>query len=298
MKKVVTKKIISSLILSSILLAGCGSDDKDKDSGKQSVDAVLSKSEAAVGTPSGIDFNNKTSLRLKREQKVYKKIVSKMDGIVQKEELACSQSGTILYDKGEGDSFSALFSECIDYDADTKLYTYTDGSMMTTTDENGVLNITFSNYYEIPDYMNHADTGIYWHISLIASRDGDIETSLINGEMKSYKDGYYTEEEKFSKFTLKENSANKTLFLKGGYSYKGGCLDENHVYDTKESDWLVEDTKNSDNWTKGTLYVDNATYRYDGLNVIVEKQDKKGEFTQQELRDEIERKKKSTDCTT
>ena len=296
MKRDTRKIFIPSLILSSILLTGCGSNE-DKDDGKQSVDAVLSKSEAATGTPSGIDFNNKTSLRLKREQKVYKKIVLKMGSILQKEEFACSESGTILYDKGEGDSFSAVFSECIDYDTDTKLYTYNDGSMMLTTDENNITNIIFSNYYEIPDYNNHSDSGTYWHISLIASTEGNIEKSLIDGEMKSYKDGYSTEEEKFYKLIFKENIVKKTSLIKGGYSYKSGCLDENHVYDTKESDWLVEDRSNSDNWSSGTLYVDNAIYRYDGLNVTVEKQDKKGIFTQQELRDELKEKKNSTDCT-
>ena len=291
MKKVITKIFISSLVLSSILLIGCGSDD-DKDDDKESVDTVLSKSEAATGTPSGIDFNNKTSLRLKREQKIYK-MALKMGSIMQKEELlACSESGTLSYDEIDK---KVSYSQCMDYNDETKLYEYHDGIMNLSEDETSVI---FSNFYEELDYVNYPDTGIHWHIEVSFSKEGNIENSLINGEMKRYKNGYYTEEEKFSKLILKENIIKKTLFIEGGYAYKSGCLDENHIYNTKETDWLVENKDQSNKWSAGTLYIDNAIYRYHGLDVTVEKQDKKGEFTQQELLDEIERKKNSTDCIT
>lgn len=286
------KKIfISSLMLSSILLVGCGSDDDTKDDSKQSVDAVLSKSEAASGTPSGVDFNNKTSLRLKREQKVNKMVLKMSENFYKEETIACSDGGALSYDAVNK---KISYSKCIDYNSETQLYEYHDGVMQLSQDEESV---AFSNYYEELDYLNNPDTGIYWHIDVLFSKENNIENSLIDGEMKSYKNGYYIEEEKFSKLTLKENIVNKKWFIKGGYSYKGGCLDENHLYNTKETDWLVEDKDNSNYWSSGTLYIDNATYRYNNLDVTVEKQDKKGIFKQQELIDELERKKNSTDCS-
>ena len=286
------KKIfISSLILSTILLVGCGSDDDTKDDSKQSVDAVLSKSEAASGTPSGVDFNNKTSLRLKREQKVNKMVLKMSENFYKEETIACSYGGALSYDTVNK---KISYSKCIDYNSKTQLYEYHDGVMQLSQDEESV---AFSNYYEELDYLNNPDTGIYWHIDVLFSKENNIENSLIDGEMKSYKNGYYIEEEKFSKLTLKEDIVNKKWFIKGGYSYKGGCLDENHIYNTKKTDWLVEDKDNSNYWSSGTLYIDNATYRYNNLDVTVEKQDKKGIFRQQELIDELERKKNSTDCS-
>ncbi len=292
MKKNTKKIFMSSVIVSSILLIGCGSSGDTTEDRTQSVNEVLSKREAAIGTPSSAEnFNNKVKLKLKREQKVYKKIASKMGGIIQKEEsYSCSNGGVATVDTINK---KVSFSKCAYYNDETNLSEYHDGIVQLSQDDTTV---SYSNYYEELDYVNYPGIGTYWHVTISLSKKDNITEVSIDGDMNSYVDNYYTEEQKFSNFILKENTVKKTFFIEGGYSYKSGCFSENHVYNTHETNWLVESKDQRAKWSAGILYVDNATYTYKGLNVMVEKQGKKGEFTQQELFDEIQRAKNSTDC--
>jgi len=340
------KKIfISSLVLSSILLIGCGgdSDSKDKDN-KESVDSVLSKSEAATGVPSGINFKNKTSLRLKQEHKISKmlkvtkqiqKKFLKMNSSYHKEEVySCSESGTMAMDT-EYTYMSKIgtnisYTECLDYDKKTGLYKYNDGSLFISLDETI---ISETNYSSIPDYFNHPNSGTkanikfttnssatvedifmdgieeeyvddvlikkdtYSNVRMKTERDGNIEKMFADGEMEEYEKDVKDESTRFHNLVMKNNKDKKSWFIEGGFGSKIGCFSEYHVYNTKETDWLIESKNNSNEWSSGTLYIDNATYRYSGSNVTVEKQDKKGIFTQQELLDELKKKKNSTDCS-
>ena len=347
MEKIMNKIFILSLILSSILLVGCGSDDDSKDNSKQSVDEVLSKSEAATGTPSGIDFNNKTSLRLKQEQKnnklfrVHSKIkkiqknILKINSSYQKEEsYPCSASGTMSMDIAfvamSKNGMNFTFNECLDYNEETRLHEYDNGMLFISTDKTTMMT---TNYTSIPDYYNYPNTGEKSNLKLstetkngtkIFFGDGtdeeyiddvlikkdkysnfkmkietkeNIEEIFAHGEIEEFEKDVKDEEIRYHNLTIKNNTVKNTFFVEGGFGYKSGCFSEYHIYNTKETDWLVSHTDNSNKWSSGTLYVDNATYRYHGSDVTVEKQDKKGEFTQQELLDEIERKKNSTDCS-
>ena len=128
-------------------------------------------------------------------------------------------------------------------------------------------------------------------------RDGNIEKMFADGEMEEYEKDVKDESTRFHNLVMKNNKDKKSWFIEGGFGSKIGCFSEYHVYNTKETDWLIESKNNSNEWSSGTLYIDNATYRYSGSNVTVEKQDKKGIFTQQELLDELKKKKNSTDCS-
>jgi len=85
--------------------------------------------------------------------------------------------------------------------------------------------------------------------------------------------------------------------MAGYFSDKTRCYTEEHQYKTENSDWLVEDTLNSKNWSSGTLYIDNVKYVYDGESVTVTKNNQQKIFTQQELRDEYNKNKAQTECS-
>ncbi len=331
------KRVIGfSLVVSSMILIGCGGDSNSKDEdSKESVDAVLTKSEAATGVPSGIDFNNKTSLRLKQKRKSSKLFkLNKKIRMIQKEELySCSETGTTSIDTAafimSKSGMLVISKDCLHYNTDTKLYEYNDGTFFTSDDETVAVS---TNYTYIPDYVNYPNNGTksnltvkmnssngieeifmdgleeeyindilikkeaYSNLTIKLESNNNMEKIFGNGEMEEYEKGVIDEKIRFNNLLMIENKNKKTWFFEGGFGYESGCFSEYHVYNTKDNDWLVESKENSNEWSSGTLYIDNAEYDYDNLDVTVTKQGKKGTFTQQELLEELERKKKTTDC--
>ncbi|NEW60385.1 hypothetical protein GSY74_03745 [Sulfurovum sp. bin170] len=285
MKKIL---ILSSIV--SLLILGCGSDgDSDNDSGdKKSIDAALKIGDVAYSTPAGIDFGNKMSTSLNKMQKtIYKK--SSLN--IAKTTEYCSETGTMSYDESDT-TVTVAFDKCINLNNETYTYEYYNGSLSVNESENQT-SIIAQQYTYVPNTY-YPNTGTYMNLSIETRENGDISEIEIDGEMKEFDNNYILEDMNFDKLTIKENSSNSAIYIGGGYSYKAGCLDESHRYNTTE--WLIP-SSTDDDIISGTIIVDNKTYIYNSPNVTVKVDDREGTFNQSELRAETVSKKNSNECT-
>ncbi len=291
------KLLILSAIVPSIFLVGCGSGGGSSDTPKkQTVEGALKLGDVIYNAPADIDFNNKTRLTLKRQKRVYKKVSKVVNNILEKETLTCGVSGTYDVDIDAQNNISIFYNDCVEYNSDTGLNEYYYGTITMSSDAE---HFTLYDYSEIPDYDNYSRTGTYYKdIRMYMHIEKNIEEFKIDGTMQYYKDGYVGETMTYSNIIMKNNTANKSWFFKGGFYDKveGGCFAENHVYDTQENDWLVENSTNSDYWSSGTLYVDSMRYVYHGDEVTVTKGDISTTFKQQELIDGLKEEKSSNNC--
>ncbi len=289
------KKIlwIGLLILSSILIMGCGSSDsKDDNKETSSVENVLKKSEVAFNAPKEIDFTNKTNMRLKRVQKLYKTSLEEGKRAY-KEVISCDIAGNYTLERDNTGTTYIYYSDCIYTNKETNILTYVNGTVAVSRDKTTV---KFLDFEEIPD-INYDATGTYTNIEISFQETGSLSAFFLDGRVEDYAEGKLVSSVSFSKLLIKREQVKEAWFMKGGFSYKEGCLSENHIYDTDPNNWLIEHDANSDFWKSGTLYVDNYTYKYSGENVTVYRGEKQGTFSQQELLDEIENKRLSDSCS-
>ncbi len=287
------KRLVLSLILPSLLILGCGSGGDKKNEVKQSVESALKIGEVVYNAPQDIDFNNKTRLTLKRGKKIYNKIL-KTNSNIQKETSACNTSGTYDFEQQSDGSMTITYNDCIDYNANTGLYEYTYGIITMSGDGE---KFSFSNYSYIPDYYNNYGTGDYYKdVKISIHLENYITEMTIDGTYEEYKDGTPIETMVYNNLIIKENNQTNSFYFKGGFSDKIRCFNENHIYETDNNDWLIPSNTNSNYYQSGTIFVDATQYKYHGDMVTVRKGEKVGEFRQQELIDELNKKRNGEDC--
>ncbi len=287
------KRLVFSFILPSLLIVGCGSGGDTKSGDKQSVESALKIGEVVYNAPQDIDFNNKTRLTLKRGKKIYQKFL-KTNSDIQKETATCNTSGTYDYDIQSDGSMTVTYNACIDYNVDTGLYEYTYGTITMSGDGE---KFSFYDYSYIPDYYNNYGTGDYYEdVKISIHSENPITEMKIDGTYKEYKDGTPLETMIFNNLILKENNQTDAVYFKGGFSDRIRCFSENHIYETDENDWLIPSSINSNYYQSGTIFVDATQYKYHGDMVTVKKGDRVGEFRQQDLIDELNKKRNGEDC--
>lgn len=274
------KKIVTSLILSYIFI-GCGSNGK---SDLTKIEEVLKLSDVVFARPQKINFQNKMHSRALKINALQKKV----------EISSCSISGIVDIEELSDGSLVVLYDECVNSNIKTGLSEYYNGKVQTNAKGNQIL---FDDLTEILDYENYPKTSTYYDtIKIIYSSVDSIEDIKINGKLDIYEDGEIVEEMGYFDFNIKTNLVNGSYYMAGVFLDKTKCYFEKHLYDTKNSDWLVEDSNNSKNLNSGTLYVDDIRYVYDGESVTVTKNNQEKIFTQQELRDEYNKNRDKTDC--
>jgi hypothetical protein len=280
--KIMTKKIVASLVLSYIFI-GCGSSGE---SDLTKIKEVLKLSDIVFAKPQKINFQNKMRNKL-----------LKINALQEKVEISsCGISGTIDIEELSDGTVTILYKDCINYSSKTELSEYYNGKVQTNAKGNQIL---FDGLTEILDYENYPKTSTYYdNINIFYSLVDSIEDIKINGKLDVYEHGDVVEKISYSDFTIKTNLMNRSYYMAGYFSDKTRCYAEEHLYKTENSEWLVEDTLNSRNWSSGTLYIDNVKYVYDGESVTVTKNNQQKIFTQQELRDEYNKNRDKTDCFT
>ncbi len=284
------KRLVLSLVLPTLLIMGCGSGGGSKDDKKQSVDSALKIGEVVYNAPQDIDFNNKTRLTLKRSKRAYKKINSD----IQKETTACSAGGTFDYDEQSDGSIIGTYNTCVEYNNETGLYEYTNGTITISGD---LERFAFYDYYYTPDYYNNSGTGDYYKdIKISIHSEGYITEMKIDGTYQEYQNGTPLETMVFSNLIMKENNQTNGVYFNGGFSDTIRCFNESHTYKTDENDWLIPNALNSNYFQSGTIFVDDIQYKYHGDMVTVRKGDRVGEFKQQDLIDELNRRRSGEDC--
>jgi len=293
-----TKKIVVSLVLPCMVLIGCGSDDKSSSESKsetKSVDEVLKLSDVVYSAPQEIDFQNKTRMRLKKHKKMRNKLL-KIRSLQQKAETSsCDISGTVDVEMLTDGSLVVLYHECINRNTKTGLSEYYDGKIQTNSKGN---QISFYNLTERPDYENYPKMGTYYKdIKMSYSSVEGIEDIKINGQLDVYEQDSVVERMNYSDFTIKSNSMNKSYYMAGDFADKMRCHSEEHKYQTKNNDWLIEDSTDSKKISSGTLHVDELQYVYQQENVEVTKKNQHGTFPQQELIDGHNENKAQTECS-
>jgi len=291
------KLLMLSVIVPSIFFIGCGSGGGSSDTPKkQSVEGALKLGDVIFNAPTDIDFNNKTRLTLKKQKKVYNKILKITNNNLEKETLACGISGTFDINVDAENTTSIFYNECVEYNPDTKLNEYYYGTITMKSDAE---HFTLYNYSEIPDYNNDFGTGTYYkNINMYIHTANNVEVFQIDGTIEDYKNGVVAETMTYSNMLMKNNVLKKSWLYKGGFYDKvdGGCFTQNHVYDTDTNNWLVENSNNSNYWSSGTLYVDSIKYVYNKDDVAVTKGDITTNFKQQELIDGLKDEKSATNC--
>jgi len=289
MKKIMFSTVI---LISGIFVIGCGSGEDTKDSPpKSDVDNVLKLSEVVYNAPRDIDFNNKTRMQLKRKVVLMKQRFGSMQKV---EVEACSESGTFSYEIFADNSEYYSYDNCIDYDSDTDKYEYMHGSIKVSADGNTMIITQFT---DIPDAENDSSTGTYTDGTIIDYTDGNIEESYLDASIQTYNNDILEEDMEFYNFTFKYDNLRKASYFDGRYYYKSGCLKEDYTFETDNNNWLVENSINSDYYSSGTVTVDNIKYVYSGTDVTVTKDNKTRTFTQQELIDELNNIKNSSDSS-
>jgi hypothetical protein len=298
-----TKKIVASLILPCIIFIGCGSDGgsnsksdlTEPTSEIKSVDEVLKLSDVIYGAPQEIDFQNKTRMRLKRHKEIRNKLL-KINSLHEKAEASsCSISGTVNTEILSNGSLTIIYNECINHSVKTGLSSYYDGKLQTNSKGNQIL---FYGLTEILDYENYPETGTYYDdIKMTFSVEDGIEEIQINGKLNVNEHGDVVESMNYADFTIKNNLINKSYYMAGNFADKMRCHTEEHNYQTKNNNWLVEDSTNSKKISSGTLQIDELKYNYQKENVVVTKNNQKGTFVQQELIDGYNEKKDQTECS-
>lgn len=303
-----TKKIVASLILPCIIFIGCGSDGgsnsesdlteptSEPKSEIKSVDEVLKLSDVIYGAPQEIDFQNKTRMRLKRHKEIRNKLV-KINSLQEKSETSsCSISGTVNTEILSNGSLTIIYDKCINNNVKTGLSSYYNGKLQTNSKGN---QISFYGLTEILDYENYPQMSTYYDdIKMTFSVENDIEDIKINGKLDIHEHGDVVERMNYSEFTIKNNLINKSYYMAGNFSDKMRCHAEEHKYQTKNNDWLVEDITDSKKISSGTLHVDDLKYNYQKENVTVTKNNQQGTFIQQELIDGHNENKAQTECAT
>lgn len=277
-----TKKIVASLVLSYIFI-GCGSSGKlDMMKTKE----VLILSDIVFAKPKKINFQNKMRNKVLKINALQEKV----------ETSVCGISGTVDIEELSDGTLTILYSDCVNYSSKTELSEYYNGKIQTNAKGN---QISFYGLKEILDYENYPKTSTYYdNINISYSSEDGIEDIKINGKLDIYEDGDVVEKMSYSDFTMKTNLINRSYYMAGYFSDKTRCYFEEHLYKTENNDWLVEDSLNSENWSSGTLYIDNVKYVYNGESVTVTKNNQQKTFTQQELRDEYNKNRDKTDCST
>ena len=287
------KRLVLSLILASLLIGGCGSGDSKKSDKKQTIENLLKIGDVVFNAPRNINFNNKTRMPTKRAKKLYKKIL-KENSDIPNETTACDINGTFSYEQQIDGSIIGIYNNCIVYNNETGLYEYTHGTMTISAD---LENFAFYNYSYMPDYYNNYGTGDYYEdIKMSIHSENNITDIKIDGIYKEYKDNKPLETMVFNNLIIKENNQTNAFYFKGGFSDRIRCFNENHIYETDNNDWLVPSSTNPDYYQSGTLFVDATQYRYHGDMVTVRKGEKVGEFRQQDLIDELNKKRNGEDC--
>ncbi len=295
------KLIKLSLILTpSIILIGCGSGGSDNNNEKQTIESALKISNAVYASPRSIEYSHKSrQVFTKKTKRIYNKI-TKITNNFEKETYPCDVSGNYEMEMINENSFYVTYNSCIAYNKDTQTNDFNNGTVsMSFDNETNTTKIKMEYYSSIEDYDNATEGTYYKDIFMSEHIEGKNITEFeIDGTIEYYNvnDLSVYETMTYSNLLMKENNATKAWFYKGGFYDKVGCFTQNHVYETDENDWLVENSKNSDYWSSGTLYVDSTRYVYSGDMVTVTKGDSKGTFKQQELIDELNKEKSSTDC--
>ena len=289
------KLLVLSLILPSVVLIGCGSGGGDSSSKTQSIESALKIGNVVMNAPQSVDYNNKTSQTFKRQKRAYD-IIAKMGNNFEKETIKCDVNGTSEFELNADGSYSFFDNRCIDYNSETGKNDFTNGYISISQDAE---HIEYSGYSEIEDYDN-ATEGIYYKdVKMYQHTEDNINEFKIDGTIEYYNvfSLYTFETTTYTSLIIKENKTKKSWYYKGGFYDKYGCFTQNHIYDTDDNHWLVEDSKNKDYWLSGTLYVDSMRYIYNKDMVTVTKGDNKGTFKQQEIIDELNKKKNEKDCT-
>jgi len=283
MKKIL---ILSSMV--SLLILGCGSggDSNDKKT-TTSIDGALKIGDVAYTTPTGINFGNKMRTNLSKTHRAYKSSIFNSKETVN----SCSESGTVSLEEGSTET-SIVFKDCINYNEETYIYEYYDGTLSVST--NGE-SIVAKEYFYIPNIEN-PHTGSYMNLSLNAKENKNIITTSIDGRMKEFKDNEIIEDATFDELIMKNDSSNNALYLDGKYTYKAGCINESYTFKTYQ--WLIPNNTNPNEYTSGIITVNGMKYTYEDDRVTVNYQNKVGEFSQQELNEEVEKEKDSQECGT
>jgi hypothetical protein len=281
MKKIL---ILSSMV--SLLILGCGSgggsDDGDN---KESIDSALKIGDVVYSTPAGINFGNKMRTNLNKTHRVYKSSILNSKTTVQE----CSLEGTMSYEETATEDI-ITFNTCTNLNNETYLYEYYNGTIGVSKNQESMF---AREYWYIPN-TDSPYTGVYMNLSISSHQSGNILETEADGRMTNFSDGNIIEDSILNKVTIKEDSSNNAIYLDGSYKYKAGCIDESYTFKTLE--WLVPNSNNEEEYTSGIIIVNGMTYTYRGDRVIVKYGDKEGEFSQQELNEEMKKKKTSTEC--
>ncbi len=287
------KRLYLSLILASLLIVGCGSGKKDKEKDvKHTIEDALKIGEVVYNTPKDIDFNNKTRLNLKRGKNLYNKILKLSNSFQKGTAEDCNISGTVDVEYQNDGTLYMIYNECI-YPNNLGLKEYIDGTMSFSGDGSSM---TFD-YIYASDYDNNYGTYDYYdNLKMSTHSERYIKEFIIDGVYKHYKDNNLFENMSFNNLIMKENNQTNAFYFKGGFSDKIRCFNENHIYETDSNDWLVESPTNSNYYQSGTIYVDATQYKYHGDMVTVRKGERVGEFKQQDLIDELNKKRNGEDC--
>ena len=226
-----TKKIVASLVLSYIFI-GCGSSGKlDMMKTKE----VLILSDIVFAKPKKINFQNKMRNKVLKINALQEKV----------ETSVCGISGTVDIEELSDGTLTILYSDCVNYSSKTELSEYYNGKIQTNAKGN---QISFYGLKEILDYENYPKTSTYYdNINISYSSEDGIEDIKINGKLDIYEDGDVVEKMSYSDFTMKTNLINRSYYMAGYFSDKTRCYAEKHLYETENSDWLVEDSLNSEN---------------------------------------------------
>ena len=282
MKKIL---ILSSIV--SLLILGCGSGGDSGDSGnKKTIDGALKIGDVAYSTPAGINFSNKMRTNLNKTYRgVYKNSFLNSKPMVE----ACSYIGTMSYEESDTEVIVS-YNECIDYNEETYLYEYYNGSLRMSKNEE---DIVAKEYWVIPN-IDYPNTGSYMNLSMTSHKNGDINETEMDGEMVKFNNNNIVEDTIFTNLVMKEDSSNDAMYLNGSYTYKAGCINESYTF--KTSEWLIPNSNNEDEYISGIITVNGMTYTYKDDKVTVRYGDKEGEFLQRELNEEMENKKESEGC--
>jgi len=270
----------------SLLILGCGSgggsDDGDN---KESIDSTLKIGDVVYSTPAGINFGNKMRTSLNKTHKAYKSSLLDLKTTIKE----CSIEGTMSLEETATEDILA-FNICTNFNNETYLYEYYNGTIGVSKNKESMF---AREYWYVPN-IDSPNTGVYMNLSINSHQSGNILETDADGRMTNFSDGNIIEDSILNEVIIKEDSSNNAIYLDGSYKYKAGCIDESYTFKTLE--WLIPNSNNEEEYTSGIITVNEMTYTYRGDRVVVKYGDKEGEFSQQELNEEMKKKKSSTEC--